>query len=76
MSNRCAAVPGNLTLQQLVDEHILGGSQRCFLVTRGQDTGETYPVAKTGGTLPLLLSETPLVQGVAGGPRIRSTSRS
>lgn len=38
MSNRCTAVPGNLTLQQLVDEHILSGSQRCFLVTRGQDT--------------------------------------
>jgi Zn-dependent protease len=37
MSDRCAAVPGSLTLQQLVDEHILGGSQRCFLVTRGED---------------------------------------
>ncbi|MCG6924883.1 MAG: site-2 protease family protein [Acidobacteria bacterium] len=37
MSDRCAAVPGSLTLQQLVDEHILGGSQRCFLVTRGQE---------------------------------------
>jgi Zn-dependent protease len=38
MSRSCASVPGNLTLQQLVDEHILGGSQRCFLVTRGQNT--------------------------------------
>ena len=38
MSDRCAAVPGNLTLQQLVDEHILGGSRRCLLVTRGEDT--------------------------------------
>jgi Zn-dependent protease len=37
MSDRCAAVPGDLTLQKLVDEHILGGSQRCFLVTQGQE---------------------------------------
>jgi Zn-dependent protease len=38
MSNRCVAVPADLTLQQLVDEHILSGSQRCLLVTRGKDT--------------------------------------
>jgi Zn-dependent protease len=38
MSSRCAAVPADLTLQQLVDEHILGGGQRCFLVNRGADT--------------------------------------
>jgi predicted transcriptional regulator len=38
MSGRCAAVSGDLTLQQLVDEHILGTGQRCFLVTRGDET--------------------------------------
>jgi Zn-dependent protease len=36
MSNHCAAVPEELTLQQLVDEHILGSAQRCFLVNRGE----------------------------------------
>jgi Zn-dependent protease len=35
MSSHCAAVPEELTLQQLVDEHILGGGQRSFLVNRG-----------------------------------------
>jgi len=34
MSARCAAVPENLTLQQLVDNHILAGGHRCFLVNR------------------------------------------
>ena len=38
MSSRCATVPADLTLQQLVDEHILGGGQRCFLVNRGTIT--------------------------------------
>ena len=39
MSTHCAAVPADLTLQKLVDEHILGSSgQRCFLVTRGENT--------------------------------------
>ncbi len=38
MSTRCAAVPADLTLQQLVDEHILGTGQRCFLVNRGDAT--------------------------------------
>lgn len=38
MSSQCPAVPGDLTLQQLVDEHVLIGSRRCFLVTRGQGT--------------------------------------
>ena len=38
MSSHCPVVPGELTLQQLVDEHVLVGSQRCFLVTRGQET--------------------------------------
>jgi len=37
MSSHCATVPGDLTLQQLVDEHVLVGSHRCFLITRGQD---------------------------------------
>jgi Zn-dependent protease len=38
MSSRCVTVPAGMTLQQLVDEHILGGGQRCFLVTREADT--------------------------------------
>jgi len=38
MSTRCTAVPADLTLQQLVDDHILGGGQRCFLVNRGDAT--------------------------------------
>jgi Zn-dependent protease/CBS domain-containing protein len=38
MSTHCAAVPADLTLQQLVDEHILGSGQRCFLVNRGDNT--------------------------------------
>jgi len=38
MSTHCAAVPVDLTLQQLVDEHILGSGQRCFLVTRGENS--------------------------------------
>lgn len=37
ISSHCATVPGDLTLQQLVDEHVLVGSHRCFLITRGQD---------------------------------------
>lgn len=38
MGGRCTAVPAELTLQQLVDEHILAGGQRCFLVNRGEAT--------------------------------------
>ncbi len=38
MSTHCPAVAADLTLQQLVDEHILGSGQRCFLVNRGNDT--------------------------------------
>ncbi len=38
MSTHCASVPANLTLQDLVDEHILGSGQHCFLVNRGDDT--------------------------------------
>ena len=34
MGNRCTVVPANLTLQQLVDEHILSTGQRCFLVNQ------------------------------------------
>ena len=32
--SHCAVVPAELTLQRLVDEHILGTGQRCFLVNR------------------------------------------
>ena len=38
MSTHCGTVPADLTLQKLVDEHIIGGGQRCFLVTRGENT--------------------------------------
>lgn len=38
MSTNCPLVPADLTLQQLVDERVLGGSQRCFLVVRGEET--------------------------------------
>jgi Zn-dependent protease/predicted transcriptional regulator len=36
MSNHCASVPEELTLQKLADDHILGKAQRCFLVNRGE----------------------------------------
>jgi Zn-dependent protease/CBS domain-containing protein len=36
MSSRCGSVPEELTIQQLVDRHILEGGQRCFLVTHGE----------------------------------------
>ncbi len=38
MSTHCTTVPADLTLQELVDEHILGGGQRCFLVNGGDNT--------------------------------------
>jgi Zn-dependent protease/CBS domain-containing protein len=38
MSTSCAAVPDDLTLQQLVDDHILSSGRRCFLVNRGSET--------------------------------------
>lgn len=38
MSTECATVPADLTLQKLVDEHILAGGRRCFLVNRGENT--------------------------------------
>ena len=37
MSSPCASVPADLTLQQLVDEHIFVSGRRCFLVKRGTD---------------------------------------
>jgi predicted transcriptional regulator len=38
MSTHCVTIPADLTLQQLVDEHVLGTGRRCFLVSRGADT--------------------------------------
>jgi Zn-dependent protease len=38
MSTHYAIIPEDLTLQQLVDEQILGGGQRSFLVNRGDQT--------------------------------------
>jgi Zn-dependent protease len=38
MSSQCASVAGEVTLQALVDEHVLGSGRRCFLVTRGAET--------------------------------------
>lgn len=38
MSTHCPSVPAELTLQRLVDEHILAGGQRCFFVNRGGTT--------------------------------------
>lgn len=32
MSRECVTVPGDLTLQHLVDDHVLGTGRRCFLV--------------------------------------------
>ena len=38
MSTHCTAIPADLTLQELVDKHILGSGQRYFLVNRGDTT--------------------------------------
>lgn len=38
MNRHCASVRADLTLQQLVDEHILASGRRCFLVHRGGQT--------------------------------------
>ena len=38
MSSRCTVVPADLTLQKLVDDHILEGGQRCFLISDGDNT--------------------------------------
>jgi Zn-dependent protease len=37
MSAHCANVSADVTLQDLVDEHILGSGQHCFLVKRGNN---------------------------------------
>jgi len=37
MSTHCANVSAELTLQDLVDEHILGSGQHCFLIKRGDN---------------------------------------
>ena len=37
MNPHCDTVSTDLTLQQLVDEHILGRGRRCFLVKRGDN---------------------------------------
>jgi len=37
MSTRCAAVPADLTLRELVDDHILASGQHCFIVERGNN---------------------------------------
>lgn len=34
MSTQCVSVQADLTLQQLVDDHVLGTGRRCFLVNR------------------------------------------
>lgn len=38
MRSHCETVPAELTLQELVDHHVLEGRARCFLVNRGEDT--------------------------------------
>src|SRR5579863_9758472 len=38
MSKRYVTVPADLTLQKLVDDHILGTGCRCFVVSRGTET--------------------------------------
>jgi Zn-dependent protease/CBS domain-containing protein len=38
MNTHCAIIPEDLTLQQLIDEQILGRGQRSFLVNRGNQT--------------------------------------
>jgi Zn-dependent protease len=38
MSQRCAVIPPDTMLQQVVDEHILSGGQRCLVVNRGENT--------------------------------------
>jgi Zn-dependent protease len=38
MRDHCDSVPADLTLQQLVDEHVLGRGTRCVLVNQGNQT--------------------------------------
>jgi Zn-dependent protease len=35
MTQECATVPGSLSVDQLVEEHVLTGGQRCFFVSDG-----------------------------------------
>jgi predicted transcriptional regulator len=35
MSSHCATIPADITLRDLVDDHILGSGRRCFVVKRG-----------------------------------------
>jgi Zn-dependent protease len=37
MSHNCATASVSLTLQELVDRHILGEGQRCLMLTRGEE---------------------------------------
>lgn len=37
MSRSCVTVPVDLTLQELVDRHILGEGQRCLMLTKGEE---------------------------------------
>jgi predicted transcriptional regulator len=38
MNSHCVSVSADLTLQKLVDDHILGGGHHSFLVKHGDDT--------------------------------------
>lgn len=38
MGRDCARVPGDLTLQELVEKYVLGSGNRCFVVTQGERT--------------------------------------
>ena len=38
ISTHCPVVSADLTIQELIDEHILNSGQRCYLVRRGEDT--------------------------------------
>lgn len=38
MTSDCVSIPADLTLQQLVDGHVLATGRRCFLVHRGTET--------------------------------------
>lgn len=38
MSRDCTRISGDLTLQELVDKHVLEGGHRCFVVSRGDET--------------------------------------
>lgn len=37
MNRQYTALPADTTLQHLVDDHVLGGGRRCFVVKRGDD---------------------------------------